>query len=157
MKDNDHISKKKFMEELRRYQKGSVSRRHFLGVTGLGTAAAVMGAANVEPSELPLDVLVGHLQQVGRDLARLVVVGRDGDRADLFERSHHMFNGREVFRGQPTMRDDHDPDHAGLPPVSPSEAALGGGALSTSRCLVDTCQPAPARVSVRLSASATER
>ena len=25
-----------FMEELRRYQKGSVTRRHFLGVTGLG-------------------------------------------------------------------------------------------------------------------------
>jgi spermidine/putrescine transport system substrate-binding protein len=33
------------MEELRRYQKGSVSRRHFLGVTGLGTATAVLGAA----------------------------------------------------------------------------------------------------------------
>jgi spermidine/putrescine transport system substrate-binding protein len=45
MTDNTHISKKKFMEELRRYQKGSVSRRHFLGVTGLGTAAAVMGTA----------------------------------------------------------------------------------------------------------------
>ncbi len=45
MKDNDHISKRKFMEELRRYQKGSVSRRHFLGVTGLGTAAAVLGQA----------------------------------------------------------------------------------------------------------------
>ncbi|MGA9411783.1 MAG: twin-arginine translocation signal domain-containing protein, partial [Roseobacter sp.] len=41
----DHISKKKFMEELRRYQKGSVTRRHFLGVTGLGAATAVMGAA----------------------------------------------------------------------------------------------------------------
>lgn len=33
------------MRELRRYQKGSVSRRHFLGVTGLGTATAVLGAA----------------------------------------------------------------------------------------------------------------
>ncbi len=33
------------MQELRRYQKGSVSRRHFLGVTGLGTAMAVMGTA----------------------------------------------------------------------------------------------------------------
>ena len=33
------------MEELRRYQKGSVTRRHFLGVTGLGAATAVMGAA----------------------------------------------------------------------------------------------------------------
>lgn len=45
MKDNDHISKRKFMEELRRYQKGSITRRHFLGVTGLGAATAVMGAA----------------------------------------------------------------------------------------------------------------
>jgi len=39
------ISRQKFMEELRRYQKGSVSRRHFLSVTGLGMATAVMGAA----------------------------------------------------------------------------------------------------------------
>ena len=45
MEDNGHISKRKFMEELRRYQKGSVTRRHFLGVTGLGTATAVLGAA----------------------------------------------------------------------------------------------------------------
>ncbi|MEM7171775.1 MAG: spermidine/putrescine ABC transporter substrate-binding protein [Pseudomonadota bacterium] len=44
-KDNLPISRKQFIEELRRYQKGSVSRRHFLGVTGLGMAAAVMGAA----------------------------------------------------------------------------------------------------------------
>jgi spermidine/putrescine transport system substrate-binding protein len=41
----DHISRQKFIEELRRYQKGSVTRRHFLGVTGLGTATAVLGAA----------------------------------------------------------------------------------------------------------------
>jgi spermidine/putrescine transport system substrate-binding protein len=45
MKDSNYISKRKFMEELRRYQKGSVSRRHFLGVTGLGAATAVLGAA----------------------------------------------------------------------------------------------------------------
>jgi spermidine/putrescine transport system substrate-binding protein len=45
MKDHDPISKKKFMEELRRFQKGSVTRRHFLGVTGLGAATAVLGAA----------------------------------------------------------------------------------------------------------------
>lgn len=43
--DNTPISKKKFMEELYRYKKGSVTRRHFLGVTGLGVATAVMGAA----------------------------------------------------------------------------------------------------------------
>jgi spermidine/putrescine transport system substrate-binding protein len=41
----DHITRQKFIEELRRYQKGSVTRRHFLGVTGLGTASAVLGAA----------------------------------------------------------------------------------------------------------------
>ena len=44
-KDNAPITAKKFMEEFRRYQKGSVSRRHFMGVTGLGTAMAVMGSA----------------------------------------------------------------------------------------------------------------
>ncbi|MCH6566629.1 MAG: twin-arginine translocation signal domain-containing protein, partial [Proteobacteria bacterium] len=43
--DNKPISAKKFMQEFRRYQKGSVTRRHFLGVTGLGTAMAVMGTA----------------------------------------------------------------------------------------------------------------
>jgi len=45
MNDGGYISKRKFMEELRRYQKGSISRRDFLGVTGLGAATAVMGAA----------------------------------------------------------------------------------------------------------------
>jgi spermidine/putrescine transport system substrate-binding protein len=45
MEDHTCISKKKFMEELRRYQKGSVTRRHFMGVTGLGAATAVLGAA----------------------------------------------------------------------------------------------------------------
>jgi spermidine/putrescine transport system substrate-binding protein len=42
---NDHISKRKFMAELWSYKRGSVSRRHFLGVTGLGAATAVMSAA----------------------------------------------------------------------------------------------------------------
>lgn len=51
----DHISRQKFMEELRRYQKGSVTRRHFLGVTGLGTASAVLGAA--VPGLLPRPAL----------------------------------------------------------------------------------------------------
>jgi len=45
MEDHGYISKKKFMEELRSYQNGSVTRRHFLRVTGLGTATAVLGAA----------------------------------------------------------------------------------------------------------------
>lgn len=41
----DHISKKDFMEKLESYRKGSITRRHFLNVTGLGAAAAVMGAS----------------------------------------------------------------------------------------------------------------
>jgi spermidine/putrescine transport system substrate-binding protein len=41
----DHISKKEFMEKLESYRKGSITRRHFLNVTGLGAAAAVMGAS----------------------------------------------------------------------------------------------------------------
>ena len=44
-KDNLPITAEKFMEEFRRYRNGSVTRRHFLGVTGLGTAMAVLGAA----------------------------------------------------------------------------------------------------------------
>ena len=44
-KDDRPISREQFMAELRRYQKGSVSRRHFLGVTGLGMATAVMAGA----------------------------------------------------------------------------------------------------------------
>ena len=43
--DNAPISAKKFMDELWRYKRGSVSRRQFLGVTGLGTAMAVLGTA----------------------------------------------------------------------------------------------------------------
>lgn len=44
-KHSDDISAKQFMEELERYRKGSVSRRHFLGVTGLGLAMATFGSA----------------------------------------------------------------------------------------------------------------
>ena len=44
-KDSKIITPKQFIEELRRYQKGSVTRRHFLGVTGLGLATAVLGGA----------------------------------------------------------------------------------------------------------------
>ena len=38
------MDRKDFINQLRRYQKGSISRRHFLGVTGLGTATAVLAA-----------------------------------------------------------------------------------------------------------------
>ena len=44
-KTPDHISPQKFLEELRRFQKGSVTRRHFLGVTGLGLATAALSSA----------------------------------------------------------------------------------------------------------------
>lgn len=50
-KDNQPITAKKFMDEFRRFQNGSVSRRHFMGVTGLGTAMAVMATAM--PSLMP--------------------------------------------------------------------------------------------------------
>jgi len=43
--DNKPISAKNFMKEFNRYQKGSISRRQFFGITGLGTAMATMGAA----------------------------------------------------------------------------------------------------------------
>ncbi len=43
--DTKPITAKKFMDELWRYKRGSVTRRHFLGVTGLGMAAAVMAGA----------------------------------------------------------------------------------------------------------------
>ncbi|MEM1046810.1 MAG: spermidine/putrescine ABC transporter substrate-binding protein [Pseudomonadota bacterium] len=45
LKGSGSLSKRHFMEELRRYQKGSVTRRHFLGVTGLGAATVVLGNA----------------------------------------------------------------------------------------------------------------
>jgi spermidine/putrescine transport system substrate-binding protein len=41
-KDNLPISAQGFMQELMRVKRGSVSRRHFLGVTGLGLATAVL-------------------------------------------------------------------------------------------------------------------
>ncbi len=40
----DTITRKEFLAELERYRKGSVTRRHFLGVTGLGLATTVLGA-----------------------------------------------------------------------------------------------------------------
>ncbi len=44
-KDDLPINRQKFMQELWRYKRGSITRRHFLGVTGLGFATAVLGAA----------------------------------------------------------------------------------------------------------------
>ena len=80
----DHISKKKFMEELRRYQKGSVTRRHFLGVTGLGAATAVMGAAM--PALRP---------------SRAYAAGDIGDRVVLATwPNYHDADNFEIFREQ---------------------------------------------------------
>lgn len=44
-RDDAPISRQKFIDELLRYRRGSVTRRHFLGVTGLGIATAVLGSA----------------------------------------------------------------------------------------------------------------
>ena len=41
----DSIDRKEFMHLLWRYRRGSVSRRHFLGASGLGIATAVMAQA----------------------------------------------------------------------------------------------------------------
>jgi spermidine/putrescine transport system substrate-binding protein len=41
--DSKPITQKEFADELMRYKRGSVTRRHFLGVTGLGLATAVLG------------------------------------------------------------------------------------------------------------------
>jgi len=41
-------SRKEFIAQLRRYRKGSISRRHFLAVTGLGTAVAALAASMPE-------------------------------------------------------------------------------------------------------------
>ena len=51
-KDIDHISKKEFIAKLESYRKGSITRRHFLNVTGLGAATAVLGAV-IAPCQVP--------------------------------------------------------------------------------------------------------
>ncbi len=50
MTDHENASagvfpRKKFIELLESYRRGSITRRHFLGVTGLGAATAALGAA----------------------------------------------------------------------------------------------------------------
>jgi spermidine/putrescine transport system substrate-binding protein len=44
-KNDKPITARQLMDELWRYRRGSVSRRHFLGVTGLGLASAVLAGA----------------------------------------------------------------------------------------------------------------
>ncbi len=43
--NNGHIPAKEFLDRLESYRKGSISRRHFLGVTGLGLATSVLASA----------------------------------------------------------------------------------------------------------------
>jgi spermidine/putrescine transport system substrate-binding protein len=47
-RENDHLTQEQFADELMRFKRGSVTRRHFLGVTGLGLATAVLGR-NIGP------------------------------------------------------------------------------------------------------------
>ena len=58
-KNDKPITATKFMKEFHRYQKGSISRRQFLGVTGLGTAMAVMATAM--PALMPRTAFAGEL------------------------------------------------------------------------------------------------
>ncbi len=97
--DNLPISRKKFMEELRRYQNGSVTRRHFLGVTGLGTAMAVMGAT--VPSLLPT-------RARAQDLGDRVVLAtwpnyHDADNFELLAEQKGLFTQVNVFGSNEEM------------------------------------------------------
>lgn len=47
---NDFISHDKLMNEAMRYKRGSVSRRHFLGATGLGLASTLMAGSFGRPA-----------------------------------------------------------------------------------------------------------
>ena len=60
MSDHDTpISRQKFIEELLRYKRGSISRRQFLGATGLGLATAVLGSAL--PGLRPTPAFAGNI------------------------------------------------------------------------------------------------
>ncbi len=61
-RDDLPVAPPRFMDEFMRLKRGSVNRRHFLGVTGLGLAAAVMGAGG-RPSwrEARAQAIGGHV------------------------------------------------------------------------------------------------
>ncbi len=97
--DNTTISRKKFIEELRRYEKGSISRRQFLGTTGLGTAMAVLGGA------LP-GLLPGRA--MAQDLGDRVVLAtwpnyHDAANFDLFASETGVFSQVNVFGSNEEM------------------------------------------------------
>lgn len=75
--------RKAFIHQLWRYKNGSISRRHFLGTTGLGTAAAVLAGAM--PGLLPRRAFAGDI----------------GDRVGLCTwPSYHDENNFKVFKEQ---------------------------------------------------------
>src|SRR5690606_30748839 len=93
----------------------------------------------------------------GTALGRLGgVAGMLCDRAgaDALLRTHDVFDRGKIFPRQTAMCDDHDPDHAPLPCTNPG-APLAR--RSSSRCLLDTCQPASASALAIFSATATDR
>ncbi len=57
------MTPRQFADELLRYKKGSVSRRHFLGVTGLGLATAVLGR------ELGFGFTPAHAEDLGTQMS----------------------------------------------------------------------------------------
>lgn len=98
-KDNTPITRQKFMEAFRRYQKGSISRRHFLGATGLGTAMAVMGGAM--PGLMP-----GRAG--AQDLGNRVVLAtwpnyHDAANFDMFSDATGVFTQVNVFGSNEEM------------------------------------------------------
>lgn len=98
-KDNTPITRQKFIEEFRRYQKGSISRRHFLGATGLGTAMAVMGGAM--PGLMP-----GRAR--AQDLGNRVVLAtwpnyHDAANFDMFSDATGVFTQVNVFGSNEEM------------------------------------------------------
>ena len=50
-KENKPITSEKLMNEFHRYQKGSITRRHFLEVTGLGTAMTTRAFYDTEAAK----------------------------------------------------------------------------------------------------------
>jgi len=100
MTDNGNpISRKKFMEELRRFQNGSVSRRHFLGVTGLGTAMTVMSGA--------MPGLLGGRAQA-RDISDRVILAtwpnyHDPENFEAFKDATGAFTQVNVFGSNEEM------------------------------------------------------
>ena len=94
--------------------------------------------------------LVRHLGREGG--AVVVLFDRDG--ADSLLRTHDMFDRGEILPRQTAMCDDHDSDHAPRPCTNPGAPPAR---RSSSRCLLDTCQPASASALAIFSATATDR